>query len=628
MKKISQVFLALTVFSLIAMACACPNKESNVITFDTSIASDATPAVLSAVLKGKDTGLSEIKFEKGTYHFYSEKGLEEFVHISNHCDVMVQTAFPIKGFENLKIDGQGSTFIFHGIMIPFLVDNSKNISIENVAIDWDQPFHSEGVITAVDQKNKTFDMSIADDYPYEIRNDQLIFIKPYYEHTIGQSILFDPEREAIMYDTEAYTNLSGIKRCSVRRGVDNIPYKYEVDMGAVEFKRLGRENKLVVEELKPGLVRVHNHSKKLPPVGMVLTMKGDQGFNRIAPAFRVTSTYGVNLTNVDVHHAGGMGIIAENSADLILDNFNVTPSRGRMVSTTADATHFVGCRGKIELKNCTFNNQLDDASNIHGTYQIITDLLEDNKIGVRMGHDQQKGFQIGIPGDTLGLVRLDDSFYAYDFVTIKEVEYINGRYQIITLNESLPEGVVYGDLIENVTAYPEVLIKNCNIGRNRARGLLLSTPKQTIVEDNFFSSEMEAILIPVESSKWYESGNGSNIIIRNNTFQDCTHSGQNRGVIRLETDDENANIAFHNIEISNNTFNHFDSWILEIKNVDGLKVTGNTITYSGTFPQIHPDNPAITVEHSKNVSFENNTFKGIAKEILHTDDSCKGLKFN
>lgn len=623
-KKNNSIFLILAL--LLGSITSCQAK-GDIVTFDTSISEDATPEVLARILAANEKPISEIKFEKGTYHFYSEKGQEEFVHISNHCDVMVHTAFPLQNFENLKIDGQGSTFIFHGIMIPFLVDHSKNITIENLSIDWNEAFHSEGKIVAIDESNKTFDMSISEDYPYEIRNGQLIFIKPYYEHTIGQSILYDPQRKAIMYDTESYTNITTVRKAEVSHNVEQVPYKYERDNGAVEFKRIGRESKVTATELKPGLVRISGHSKKLPPVGMILTMKGDQGFNRIAPAFRVTHTYGFNANNVNVHHAGGMGIIAENSADLILDNFNVTPSQGRMVSTTADATHFVGCRGKIELKNCTFENQLDDASNIHGTYQIITDLLEKNKIGVRMGHDQQKGFQIGIPGDTLGLVRLSDSFHAYDYITIKETEYINGRYQIITLNEDLPEGVIYGDLIENVSAYPELLVQNCKIQNNRARGLLLSTPKRTVIENNFFSSEMEAILIPVESSKWYESGNATNVSIRNNVFQDCTHSGQQRGVIRFDTDDDNANIAFSDIEIINNTFNHWDSWILQICNVDGLKVSGNTFTYSGTFPQKYPDEAAIQIKHSKNVSFKDNTFKGAATNILETDKDLKALKF-
>ena len=603
--------------------------EAEIVVFNMDIADDATPAVVARILQVEDKPISKITFEKGTYHFYPDKGFEKFCYISNHGDLMVNTPFPIFNMENLTIDGQGSTFIFHGIMIPFLIDGSKNISVKNVSIDWAESFHSEGLIVANDEKNKTFDMQIADEYPYYIANGELIFVKEYYQHTIGQSILYDPERKAISFNTEAYTNITTKKKVDVKHNINTINYKYEHDNRDVGFKNIGVENRVIVEELKPGLLRVFGHSKKLPPVGHILSMKGEQGLNRVAPAFRVTHTNGFNALNVNVHHAGGMGIIAENSADLILDNFNVTPSHGRMVSTTADATHFVGCRGKIVLKNCTFENQLDDASNIHGTYQKIVDVLDDYRVGVRMGHHQQKAFVIGQPNDNIGFVRLSKSFFAYEKSTIKSIEYINNRYQIITLNEKLPKDILPGDLVENLDGYPDLLVQNCIIRNNRARGILISNPVNTVIENNFFSTEMEALLIPVESGSWFESGNAANVIIKGNTFQDCQHGGKDRGVIRFDTDDANKNIAFKNVKIIGNTFNQFDNLILQITNADGVLFEDNRITNSGTFPQLHSDKPAIKIKHSKNVVFNNNTYLGKVEQskILETDESIDHLKF-
>ncbi|WP_111708848.1 right-handed parallel beta-helix repeat-containing protein [Lutibacter citreus] len=618
---------ALLLLSFTSCNSQTKTKKEASVYFNLKIAADATPAVLARVLEASEKPISEIKFEKGTYHFYPDRGLEFYVHISNHNDEVIRTSFPINGFENLTIDGQGSTFIFHGVMIPFFINDSKNITVKNLTVDWAESFHSEGKIVAHDVANHTFDMEISDEYPYEIRNDQLIFVKEYYEHTLGQAILFDPKTKAIAFDTESYTGLSLTGKNKVSRNLDKISYKYKIDIRDPENSKLRKENNLKVEELKPGLVRIYNHKKKLPPIGMILVCKGEQDKNRLAPAFRVTHTYGFNGTNVNIHHAGGMGIIAENSGDLILDNFNITPSHGRMVSTTADATHFVGCRGKVELKNCTFNNQLDDATNVHGTYQEVVEILNSKTIGVRMGHYQQQGFVIGQPNDNIGFVRLSKSFFSYDQNTIKSVQKINSRYMLITFNKDLPTDLKVGDLIENLDGYPDLLVENCTISRNRARGLLLSSPKNTIIRNNYFHTEMEAILIPVESGHWYESGNGANIVIENNTFQDCQHSGFNRGVIRFVTDDDNENIAFNNITISNNKFNQFDNLILELANTDGLKFAGNTITNSGTFNQLNPENPAITIKSSKNIIFKGNKYSGKAKEILKTDLTNSVLKF-
>lgn len=617
--------ISLTLLLTVSFSCKSQTRKGEVIHFKTDIKEDATASVLKEILLADKNTLSEIKFEKGTYHFYPDKGFEKYTYLSNHGDLMVNTPFPIDGFKNLTIDGQKSTFIFHGVIIPFLIENGTNITIKNISIDWNKAFYSEGLIVAHNKKEHSFDMKISEEYPYEIRNEQIYFIKEYYEHGLGQSILYDTERNAIAFNTEAATSITSKNKISKnnRNNLDKINYKYKHDHRAPEYKNIGFEYRTKVVQLKPGLVRVFGHKKALPPIGQILTMKGAQGFNRVSPAFSVKNTNGFNGTNVNIHHAGGMGIIAENSSDLILDNFNITPSKGRMVSTTADATHFVGCRGKVVLKNSIFNNQLDDALNVHGTYQSIVDILSKNSIGVRMEHHQQLGFKIGKEQDTLGFVRLSNSFFSYDKATIKNIKYINNRYQIITFNQDLPKDLKKGDLVENLEGYPDLLVQNCTISKNRARGLLISNPKKTIIENNFFSTEMEAILIPVESGHWFESGNAANVIIRNNVFQDSQHSGFNRGVIRFATDDDNENIAFKNIEISNNTFNHFDNLILQITNTDGLNFNHNVITNSGTFPQLNPQSSAINIQSSKNIKFEENTYKGKASKIINSDNKSK-----
>jgi len=347
----------------------------------------------------------------------------------------------------------------------------------------------------------------------------------------------------------------------------------------------------------------------------------------MSPGFRITFTDGFTAINVNVHHAGGMAIIVENSSDILLDNFNVTASNGRMVSTTADATHFIGCRGTVTLRNCTLKNMLDDGLNLHGVYQEIVDIKGDHVFGVRMGHFQQQGFTIGRKNDTLGVLRLSDSFFPNSKLTIKSIQKMNARYQIITVNEKLPSSINVGDLVENLDAYPELLVENCNISNNRARGILLSNPKKTIIQNNTFSTEMEPILIPVESGHWFEAGNAANVLIKNNIFQDGQHSGFNRGVIRFVTDDDNKNIAFTNIEIIDNTFNQFDNLILEIANTDGLLFKGNTITNSGSFPMLFSENSAIKVKTSKNIKFQKNNYRGKAKEIIEVDKEMLKLKF-
>ena len=593
--------------------------------FDESIAGDATPLLLETLKNLDNENIKVLKFKKGIYHFYPDKALERYTQVANHNSSVVKTAFPIFDRHDLTIDGQGSTFIFHGLIIPFSIENSSNIRIKNVSIDWAMSFHSEGIIVANNLEQKTFDMKISKDYPYEIRKGQLVFIKEYYEHSIGQSILFDPETRATAFNTEAYTSLTTKSKTATQSNVDAIKYKYPVDLRSPEYAKIGIEDKLIAEQLEPGLIRIYGHTKKIPEVGKVVVMKGEQGYNRFAPAFHITFSSDVSFNNIDVHHACGMGLIAENTKNISLDNFNVTPSQGRIISTTADATHFVGCSGKIEIKNCLFSSQLDDAVNVHGIYQQITEILGDHKVAIKVGHFQQQGFTIGKQNDKIGIVNLQKSFFAMEEMTLKAVEKINGRYQVISFNEVLPRSLKVGDYIENLDAYPELLVQNCRIINNRARGLLLSTPRKIVIENSFFSTEMEAILAPVESGYWYESGSVLDLTIRNNIFQDCAAGGQNKGVIRFETDNESDHIAFENILISNNVFNQFDNLIVEANNVNMLEFVGNTINDSKNHESLYPDNPAIMVNHSRNLLFKNNQFSGKATEILRKDKMSSNI---
>ncbi len=614
---------AITSMLLVSGTISCKSTQKKII-INTEVADDATMAVLQAIEKVNAGEADEIYFEKGTYNFYPDKAIEKYTHSSNHGDYMSRIAFYIDGADGLSIDGNGSDFVFHNRIYPFFVTNSENVDLKNFSINSAERFSSEPLVVANDEENRTFDIKIPEGEQYEIRDGILYFVKPDYEYTIGQSILYDPLRESIAFNTERYTPISGYARLPKPASFE---FKYQMDKNDTYQKIRGKEYRLGIQDLGDGIIRISNHKKALPPVGMLLSCKGEQGYNRLAPAVKFENTKNLNAENVIVYHASGMGFLGENCEDVVLDGCKVIPSKGYMVSTTADATHFVGCRGKLVLKDCTFRNQLDDATNIHGAYQPIVDIVDSNTIGVRMGHFQQQGFVQARVGDSIGFVRILDSFHAYDTRVVTDIKYINGRYNLITFDKPLPSNLKVGDLTENLSAYPTVEITGCYVGGNRARGLLISTHKGTLIENNTFSTEMEAILMPVESGHWYESGNAANVIIRNNVFEDCSFGGINRGVINFKTDDDVSNIAFTNITVEDNEFKHFDNLIVEAKNVDGFVFRNNTITNSGTFPQLYPKNPVMTFEHCKNVNLDNNTYEGKATTMVKMLDKSAVIPF-
>ena len=106
---------------------------------------------------------------------------------------------------------------------------------------------------------------------------------------------------------------------------------------------------------------------------------------RLNPAFTLWECENINLMNVDIYHCGGMGVIAQSSRNIELNWVNVMPpsDSGRIISASADATHFVNCKGYIRLLNCIFRNQKDDATNIHGWYMAIERVLSPEKLLLR-----------------------------------------------------------------------------------------------------------------------------------------------------------------------------------------------------------------------------------------------------
>lgn len=567
---------------------------------------DVTLAVLTMLQDASEYKDSKVIIEEGVYHFYPEKAYEQYSFVSNHDNTMRRIAFPIKGFDGLTLQASGAKFIFHGLMMPFLIEDSKNVDISGFSIDWHIPLHSEALVVANDQENGSVDLKIAESFPYTIRNEKLIFIKEGYEHDLGNAILYDPLRKAVAYNTNDYTPLRMNKNIEIKNK-HSFDFQNYVDLRSPEYVYQNQENILKAEELAHGLVRISGLSKSPPPVGMVLVAKGQNGDNRTANAIHINKSQDIKIHDVTIYHAGGMGVIGERSINITLDNMKIfpNPERDLMVSTTADASHFVNCKGEIIINNCNFRNQLDDATNVHGSYVIVSDVLSPNKIGVRVGHFQQGGFDFAEAGDKIGFINQKKSANVELKTTVQHVNKLNERYYIITLSENIASQLNDDYVVENLDWYPELTITNNHFADNRARGILLSTPKKTIVRNNYFSNMMSAIFVPVELTWWYESGSAQDLLIEGNTFGDCAYGGGDRPVIYIETDLDKTDYIFGNITIKNNTFTNFNPSILKANGVRYLEFSDNKIENSKSFPALYPSAHVLDVHHIDTLIIKN-----------------------
>src|SRR5206468_12764963 len=105
------------------------------------------------------------------------------------------------------------------------------------------------------------------------------------------------------------------------------------------------------------------------------------------------------------------------------------------------------------------------------------------------------------------------------YAKLTAAKLINRREMEIEVDRDLPSFVTNGLCIENLTWTPEVLIQNSRFERTNTRGLLLTTRRKVIIENNvFYKTGMSPILIADDALSWFESGAVQDVTIRNNTF--------------------------------------------------------------------------------------------------------------
>ena len=543
----------ITLLSIVFLLVLNLYSQTKTVVVKECLEDDATTYVLEALKKCRETKATKLIFEKGKYNFKPKLATEKYVFISNNDEGLKRIVFDLSGITDLEIDGQGSSFIFDGFVCPFLLDKSKNIVVKNFSIDYKRTFHSEGKIVAAYQDS--LDIAFSKEYPYQINHKKLIFTGT---DVIGRDNGGEPKK--VLYPFWHLLEFDAIKREPAATGYD--------------FLNVQNMN---VKELSPGMVRIF-FPKLRAQVGNTLVFNAT---DRLISAFTISDSENVSLLNVTIFHSGGIGVIAQRSNNILLDEVKVVAAPGRMVSTTADATHFVNCGGKITLQNSVFESMMDDATNIHGIYVKIDKIFSTTEILVKLVHYQQFGFDFLKPNTKIEITEAG-SLMPYGENSVKSVERLNKEYTKVTLNKPLSEDVKLGNVVASLESNPEVLMRNCKVQKNRARGILLGSRGKILIENNYFHTHCVAINLEGDGRFWYEQAGVRDLTIRNNMFDNCNYSFMlGIGVISvtsgIEEDKKPLSKYNRNILIEKNTFKVFNPCILSMYSVDNLTFKNNKI---------------------------------------------------
>lgn len=527
---------------------------------------DCGAAMQLLINDARAKGARRINFAPGEYHFLRDTALPMQLYISNHDQQPIHpVALPLVGLKDVEICGNGARFIFHGMMLPVVLMDCENVTLNDISIDFNEPFSAEGRIVGIKDGHTTLEMNPPSHYTVE--NGKFLLTNNGRKDSIHCMLAF--EQDGRMVPTG--------------RGGDMAWY-------AKAEKLPGNRVQFAEDAAAKGL-----------SVGQTLVLRS---YFRPHPGMLLYRAKDTTLNNVVFHDSQGMALIAQRSENITIRGGGCLRAADRMHTTAADATHFSNCRGHISVQGAIYEAMMDDAINVHATCLGITKVENSRTFIARYMHGQAYGFEVMAPGEKLSFIHGPTLEVDDKQIEVASVEIIDPRQVRVTLTEDLPAGIGEGDAIENADWHPSVDFSHNLIRHNRARGALFTTPKPVRVIGNHFDhTHGSAILLAGDAQGWYESGACKDVLIKDNTFRHgLTGLYQFTDAIiaicpEVRQPGKQKKSYHTNVRIVDNEFITHRVPLLSAISADVVTFTGNTIERNDIYPAVKGGVP-YNIRHS------------------------------
>lgn len=568
---------------------------------------DSAEGIQAAIEAAKEvTGPVVLDFPKGEYQIYPDHAQKRELYISNTLSrnngdrgtyKMKNIGILLENMENVTLEGNQSSLIFHGKMMMFSTIGCKNIRIQNFDTDFQVP--SVVSVTAEKVEGNTAILYVPECYNYSVSGTTVTWSSDVSPYT-GQAYW-------------SYTN--------------NVGHVQGFDMTTATLTTSGDKffnNVQSMEKLDGHRLKVTYNSAPSFKAGYGQQMRRT---TRDHSAAFFWESDGVTMQHVELHFLHAFGVVGQLSKNITLDdvNFRNYEGSGRTGVGSADFVQMSGCGGTIRIVNSTFEDPQDDPINIHGTFLQVTERISDNKFKVHYQHHETSGFPNYYVGDEVEFVS-KGTLLPIDGAKAKVTGVVgpdghggtmvagNGDKAdasktdldtiIVTLDTNMPSSVsANAAALENVTYTPSVEIENNVFREMPVRGILVTTRKPVVIRNNEFDNVAgAAVYISDDVNSWYESGHDEDVLIEGNVFRRCgVNQSSYSAFIQFDPTNNGAAEPVHkNVRIKDNTFyfTNGTSNIINAKSVNGLTFTGNKVLRFSVNEKANPAKTTLAIGES------------------------------
>lgn len=553
--------------------------------------------LIKNIKKAYESGEKEITIPDGYYRLYNPISLEDY--------------------EDFTLNGNDVNIIMEKTGIAVYLNNCKNVTVRGIRVDYDPMSFTQGVVTYVDREKKKFALKIDSGYP-----------EPNSSWAWNRVIPYEPEEDIIL-------SIMHNDRVTELEPLGN--KEYFISMSGDSFFDEGvpfREGCRVV----------------------IANRKGDG-------AVKLSGCESCNIENFRVYGSPGFAVTdTDGNGDNHYIDLRITtrPGTNRLLSASADGFHSFNMVKGPTLVNCEISNVEDDIMNLNTSCNYVFDVLDKKTIRVVANRllcaspdEELKIFDfdnLSVKGEAkvvsatlvndpryLALVSSHPSFVESEYgKTLNALS--TGTYKIYDLVLDREIDILpYDILTSDSRACAGALIKDCNFHHGFVRGISLRAP-DTVIEGCTFDTICNAAIDIEMYSFWLEGPCARNVIIRNNTFNNCVYGAvldtSLLAVIQTLTPryEKSGNkepydvCHYDNIEISDNIFTGSRACAIALLNASNGKISRNKISnifndpykkekYLPNYMKLKGFYSAILAEYSENIEIENN-------EITNIPDWC------